>query len=332
MNKLKVLITGCAGLMGANFSRYLLDKGYDVVGIDDLSGGYIENIDKRTQFYIFNLLDLKTLENIFSSEKPDYVYHFAAYAAEGLSPFIRNFNYSNNVLCSANVINCSIKYNVKKFVFTSSMAVYGENETPYKEEQIPMPEDPYGIAKYAIELDLKQAFRHFGLRYSIIRPHNVHGIYQNIWDKYRNVLGIWLRQALSGEKITVYGDGNQTRAFSDIKDYCIPLEKLMYDFDSEIFNIGSDKYYTIIDAAKVVQNVLNNNGHSVEIEFFEARYEVKHAYSDHAKAIRLLDFKDNTELEELIIKMYNWAKNIEPKEVKFMDYELEKNIYSYWKQ
>lgn len=329
--KTKVLITGCAGLLGANFSRYLLDKGYEVIGIDDLSGGYIDNIDPRTRFYIFNLLDNKTLDKIFESENVDYVYHFAAYAAEGLSPYIRHFNYSNNILCSANIINCCIKYNIKKIIFTSSMAVYGSNPTPFTEEQIPSPEDPYGIAKYAIELDLKNACHQFGLKYSVVRPHNVHGIYQNIWDKYRNVLGIWIRQALNNENISIYGDGSQTRAFSDVIYYNEPMEKLMYNFDSEIFNIGSDIYFSIKDAAEILKKIVNINGHNIDIDYFETRIEVKDAFCEHNKAIKLLNFKDDTNIEALITKIYNWAKDVKPKQVKSMNYELTKNIYSYWK-
>lgn len=331
MKKIKVLITGCAGLFGTNFSKYLLDKDYQVIGIDDLSGGYLEHIDKRVKFFKVNLTDAKAIEKIFQNELPDYVYHFAAYAAEGLSPYIRNFNYTNNVLGSANIINCSINYAVKKLVFTSSMAVYGENKTPYFETYIPLPEDPYGIAKYAIEMDLKQAYRHFGLRYSIVRPHNVHGLFQNIWDKYRNVLGIWIRQALNNEDLTVYGDGSQTRAFSDIYYYCEPMEKLMFDFDGEIFNLGSDQYHTIVESANIVRNIVNQNGHNVKIKFLEARFEVKNAFCDHSKAISMLGFKDETVLEELVGKIYDWAKDVKPKAVKYMDYEIEKNIYSYWK-
>jgi UDP-glucose 4-epimerase len=331
-SKPRVLITGCAGLFGANFSRYLLDRNYEVVGIDDLSGGYSDNIDPRTKIYIFNLIDLKSLENIFEAENPEYVYHFAAYASEGLSPFIRNYNYTNNVLCSVNVINSCINYNVKKLIFTSSMGVYGKQLSPFTEDMSPMPIDPYGIAKYAVELDLKAAYEHFGLKYSIVRPQNVHGIYQNIWDKYRNVLGIWIRQTLNKENLSVYGDGMQQRAFSDIKYYHEPLEKLMYGFDGEIFNLGADRHYKIKDAAEIVQNISKTHGYEVGIDLLEPRNEVKDAFSDHSKAKRMLNFKDETHLEELINEMIIWAKNKKPKTVKYMDYEIEKNMYSYWKK
>ena len=223
----KVLITGVAGLLGSNFSRHLLKNGYSVIGIDDLSGGYIENIPNECTFYNFNLTNSEKVNEVFENEKPDYVYHFAAYAAEGLSPFIRNFNYTNNLLASVNIINACINNDTNKVIFTSSMAVYGEGSPPFTEAQLPNPEDPYGIAKYAVELDLQVAKKQFGLNYSIVRPHNVIGKYQNIWDKYRNVIGIWIRQSIAGEPLTIFGDGSQTRAFSDISFYNKPFEKLM---------------------------------------------------------------------------------------------------------
>jgi UDP-glucose 4-epimerase len=245
----KVLITGAAGLLGSHFSTYLLDKGYEVMGIDNLSGGYVEFVDQRLiesqHFYNLDLLDTVSLEAIFKDNAPDYVYHFAAYAAEGLSPFIRNFNYTNNLICSINVINNCIKYDVKKIIFTSSMAVYGHGTPPFMESQAPKPADPYGIAKYTVELDLELAREQFGLQYNIIRPHNVIGTKQNIWDKYRNVIGIWIRESMMGNPIQIYGDGTQTRAFSDIQ-YCMePFEKLMTLDNCDTFNIGADKEYDL---------------------------------------------------------------------------------------
>ena len=192
MQKTTVLITGNAGLLGSHLSRHLLDKGFNVVGIDDLSGGYMDFVDPRIveskNFYNINLTEVEKLNKIFEDTKPDYVYHYAAYAAEGLSPFIRNFNYTSNLICSANIINACIKYNVKKIIFTSSMAVYGVGNPPFKEDQLPDPADPYGIAKYAVEMDLKLAHEQFGLNYTITRPHNVIGIYQNIWTNIEMLL------------------------------------------------------------------------------------------------------------------------------------------------
>lgn len=334
-NKNKILITGVAGLLGSHFSTYLLNKKYDVIGIDNLSGGYIDFVDKRLiknkKFYQIDIKENKSLEKIFKKYKIDYVYHFAAYAAEGLSPFVRNFNYTNNLLSSVNVINNCIKYNVKKIIFTSSMAVYGKGKPPFKEGHLPQPEDPYGIAKYAVEMDLKQAFDQFKLKYSIVRPHNVIGIKQNIWDKYRNVIGIWIRESIENKPINIFGDGKQTRAFSDIKYYMSPFEKLMTIADHETFNIGSSDEYELNDIAKIVQEIANEFGYFPEIKHLESRKEVKNAYCNHNKAKKMLSFKDNTDIKKTVREMFIWAIKQPKRKVKKMNYEIEKNIYSFWK-
>jgi UDP-glucose 4-epimerase len=330
---MKVLITGVAGLLGANFSRYLLSKGYEVVGIDNLSGGYMDFIPPGVTFYKADLTHQDAIKQIFAKEKPDYVYHFAAYAAVGLSPFIRSFNYTNNIVASANIVNECINHSVKKLIFTSSMDVYGSAyEPPYTEEMTPVPEDPYGIAKYAVEQDLIAAKRMFGLNYTIVRPHNVFGVYQNIWDKYRNVIGIWIRQTLSGQPITVYGDGTQVRSFSDVNYYMKPFEMLMTVGDGEIFNIGADSHTTIIEAAKRFKKVADDRGRNVSIVHLQPRDEVKVAYCDHAKAKSVLGFSDDTNFEELINNMFSWAEDQPSRHVKLMEYEVEKNMYDFWKK
>ena len=329
---MKVFVTGCAGLLGANYTRHLLQNGHEVIGIDDLSGGYKAFVPKGEKFSFvkLNLERRKKLVDLFEEHKPDLLFHFAAYAAEGLSPFIRNYNYRNNLICSANLINECIKQNTK-VVFTSSMAVYGEQEPPFTEDKRPQPIDPYGIAKYAVECDLKLAHEQFGLRYNIVRPHNVLGIYQNIWDRYRNVIGIFIRKTLNGQPILVYGDGEQTRAFSDIKYYMEPFDLLHNDFDGEIFNIGADKYFTLNEVAETVQKVGNKYGYDVPIEHGEPRHEVKHAYCDHTKAKSMLQFRDGTNLEELIESMFVWAMKQPNRKVKTMEYEVTKDIYDYWR-
>lgn len=333
-----VVITGCAGLLGSHFSRHLLKNGYRVVGIDDLSGGYedyLPNCD-NFEFWPIDLSERessKRLEECFSRENPIACFHFAAYAAEGLSPFIRHFNYTNNILASSNVINACVNHDTK-LVFTSSMAVYGNHYPPFREDMLPVPIDPYGIAKYAVEMDIKQAHEQFGLRYSIIRPHNVVGIYQNIWDKYRNVVGIFIRRVLDDEPMLIFGDGDQTRAFSDIEYYMEPFEKLINDdHNCEIFNIGADKSWTINELATIVVKVARKHGYRATTKKVEARHEAKHAYCDHAKAKdpNKLDFKDWTVLEKLVDKMFQWALTQPKREQKLMEYEIQKGIYEYWK-
>ena len=330
---MKIFVTGCAGLLGSNYSRHLLKNGHRVIGIDDLSGGYKAFIPKDDNFTFkkFNLEKRKKVVELFEEHNPDVLLHFAAYAAEGLSPFIRNYNYRNNLICSANLINECINHDTK-VIFTSSMAVYGEQEPPFTEDKKPQPIDPYGIAKYAVECDLKLAHEQFGLRYNIVRPHNVLGIYQNIWDRYRNVIGIFIRKTLNGQRILVYGDGEQTRAFSDIRYYMEPFDKLLTGHDGEIFNIGADKYFTLNQVAETVQSIGKKYGYEVPIEHGEPRHEVKHAYCDHTKAKTVLEFKDETKLEELIESMFVWAMKQPNRKVKSMEYEVEKNIYDYWKE
>ena len=332
-----VIITGCAGLLGSHMSRHLLKRGYRVIGIDNLSGGYEDLLpdDENFVFYNFNLESStecpSRLDVIFEEEDPLACYHFAAYAAEGLSAFIRHFNYTNNVLSSVNVINACIKRDCK-IVFTSSLAVYGEARTPFKEDMIPNPIDPYGIAKYTVEMDLEQASRQFGLKYTIIRPHNVVGIYQNIWDKYRNVVGIFIRRALDNEPMLVYGDGEQVRAFSDIQYYMEPFEKLIDCCDGEIFNLGSDQTHTLNELANLVKRAAKGNGVSATIEHVEPRHEAKYAFCDHSKAKKSnLKFEDNTDLESLINEMFVWAIRQPKREQKHMRYEIENGIYDYWK-
>ena len=329
---MKIFVTGCAGLLGANYTRHLLANGHEVIGIDDLSGGYKAFVTKGENFSFvkLNLERRKKIVDLFEEHKPEVLVHFAAYAAEGLSPFIRNYNYRNNLICSANLINECIKHDTK-FIFTSSMAVYGEQEPPFTEDKRPQPIDPYGIAKYAVECDLKLAHEQFGLRYNIVRPHNVLGIYQNIWDKYRNVIGIFIRKTLNGQPILVYGDGEQTRAFSDIKYYMEPFDRLLTEYDGETFNIGADKYFTLNEVAEAVQKVGKKYGYEVPIEHGEPRHEGKHAYCDHTKAKSMLQFSDGTNLEELIESMFVWAMKQPNRKVKNMEYEVTKDIYDYWR-
>lgn len=332
-----VIITGCAGLFGSHLTRHLLGKGYRVIGIDDLSGGYADYLPDANNFEFWPI-DLSSEENndnieyIFSTRNTVACYHFAAYAAEGLSPFIRYFNYKNNVLASANIINACINHDVK-LIFTSSIAVYGEHTPPFTEKMIPQPIDPYGVAKYSVEQDIKIAQNQHGLKYTIARPHNVIGIYQNIWDKYRNVAGIFIRKVLDNEPMLIYGDGNQTRAFSDVKFYMEPFEKMIDSFSGYTFNLGADKTYTVNELADTVEKVAAKYNVKAEREHVEARHEVKHAYCDHslAKDPRNLNFNDQTNLEDLIDEMFVWAMTQPRREQKKMPYEVKKGMYEYWR-
>ncbi len=300
---------------------------YHIIGIDDLSGGYKEHVPTQVEFHALDLAK-DEISSLFKGV--DIVYHFAAYAAEGLSPFIRKFNYSCNLVATANVVNACIEHQVGRLVFTSSMAVYGVGTPPFQETDIPSPIDPYGVAKFACEMDIKIAGEQHGLDWCIIRPHNVYGRNQNIWDRYRNVLGIWMYQYKKGLPFTIFGDGSQQRAFSSIDDCLVPLWKAGTDprASKQIINIGSWKYYSIKEASEVLKKVIGDGDTKHE----EARHEVKDALPSHEKSVQLLDYEDKTSLEAGLRDMWNWAKNQPDRPQKSWDsYELEKGIYGFWK-
>lgn len=326
-----VVITGVAGLLGSRLAKWIVENKpeYKVIGIDNLSGGYEEHIDSRVIFYKADLAS-DDLNGIFSSHQVEYVYHFSAYAAEGLSPFIRRYNYTNNVVATANVINACITHDVKRIVFTSSMAVYGEGKPPFNENDLPKPVDPYGIAKYACEMDVQVAGEQHGLDWCIIRPHNVYGCNQNIWDRYRNVLGIWIYQKLNDQPITIYGDGSQKRSFSYIDDCLLPLWNSAEapQASKQIINLGSKKEYSILSAAGILQEIVGGS----EIRFLDKRHEVHLAYSTHEKSEILLGYQDITELPKGLTAMWEWAQK-QPKRNQFVwpKYELEKGLYQFWK-
>ena len=326
---MKVLITGCAGLIGGNFCRWL-PSDVDVIGVDDLSGGYIENVPERVTFVKADLTNESDQAIIESHFPVDYVFHFAAYAAEGLSPFIRQFNYRNNTIATAFLISMAIKHGVKRFVFTSSMAVYGDQSPPFHEDQVPRPIDSYGIAKYACEMDLRVAWEQHGLEYCIIRPHNVYGPGQNVWDPYRNVLGIWMYQALKGAPMTIYGDGSQCRAFSYVDDIMEPLFKAAFDprAKNEIINLGGKHETALNDACELVAEV---TGRADRVHL-EARHEVKLAWSTYQKSVEILDYTETVSLEEGLTRMWNWLVTRPDRARKVWErYELEKGIYSFWR-
>lgn len=332
--KARVLITGVAGLLGSRLADWIIEHHPDIEvhGIDDLSGGYRDNINPKVHFIKLDLSKSnRALEAVFDRVRPEYVFHFAAYAAEGLSPFIRTYNYDNNLRSTAAIVNECIRYDVKRLVFTSTMAVYGFGEGGiFDEDMRRNPIDPYGIAKMACERDIEVANEQHGLDYCIIRPHNVFGAKQNIWDKYRNVLGIWMYYHMEGKPITIFGDGTQKRAFSYIDDSLEPLWNAAVEprASKQIINLGGIREYSIEEAADILIDVVGG----AEKVFLEKRHEVHTAVPTYKKSIDILGFEHTTDLREGLEKMWTWAQQ-QPKRDRFVwdQYELEKGIYSFWK-
>ncbi|RBL88007.1 NAD-dependent epimerase/dehydratase family protein [Chitinophaga flava] len=332
MSTIRSLVTGGAGFIGSHVVKHCLALGHEVVVLDDLSGGFEDHIPEGAVFVQGSVYDEQLVASLFEEYRFTYVYHLAAYAAEGLSHFIRRFNYNNNLVGSINLINESIKHKVKCFVFTSSIAVYGAGQLPMREDMVPMPEDPYGVSKYAVELDLKAAHEMFGLNYVVFRPHNVYGENQNIGDKYRNVIGIFMNQIMQGQQLTIFGDGEQTRAFSYIDDVAIPIANSV-DIPAsynQIFNIGADKPYTVNELAKVVGDCF---GVTPDIKYLQARNEVMHAYSDHTKAHSVFGDGSGVSLQEGIKRMAAWAQKVGARKSKeFENIEIYEKLPQGWER
>jgi len=324
------LVTGGAGFIGSHVADELLKSGHDVVVLDDLSGGFVDNIPFAATFVKGSVVDHELIDHLFKEYPFSYVFHLAAYAAEGLSHFIKRFNYMNNLIGSVNLINASVNSAVKCFVFTSSIAVYGQGQTPLREDMIPVPEDPYGIAKLAVEQELKVSHEMFGLDYVIFRPHNVYGSRQNMGDRYRNVVGIFMNQLLKGEPMTIFGDGTQQRAFTHISDVA-PIIAASVTYPAarnEVFNLGADIPITVTELARVVAEAM---GREVRVEHLDARNEVKVAFSDHSKAEKVFGGHPKTSLEAGIRDMAECVRALGCRQSSvFKDIEVMKNMPPSW--
>jgi UDP-glucose 4-epimerase len=326
-----ILVTGAAGFIGSHVAEQLLRRGHEVVGLDDLSGGFTDNVPEGTIFIEGTVLDAALLSRLFADHRITHVFHLAAYAAEGLSHFIRRFNYTNNVVGSMNVLNEAVKAEVRCFVFTSSIAVYGAGQTPMRESLRPEPEDPYGIAKYAVEMDLHAARHMFGIDSIVFRPHNVYGERQHIGDRYRNVIGIFMNQLMRGEAMSIFGDGGQTRAFSYIGDVA-PLIADAIDVPAafnQTFNVGADESTTVNELATLVAQAM---GREPRIKHLEARKEVLHAVADHSKVAEVFGYGAKWTLDRGLKQMAEWALSVGPREPsRRADVEVDKNLPASWR-
>lgn len=327
----KAIVTGGAGFIGSHVAEQLIKRGLKVTVLDDLSGGFNNNVPEGANFIEGSINDIPLINSLFDSERFDYVFHLAAYAAEGLSHFIKRFNYNNNLIGSINLIDASVNYGVKCFVFTSSIAVYGTSpELPMTEAMTAHPEDSYGIAKLAVEQELRVCKEMFDLNYIIFRPHNVYGERQNVGDKYRNVVGIFMNQILQGKPMTVFGDGTQTRAFSYIGDVA-PLIAESVDVPeayNQIFNVGADQPYSVNELAIRVAQAM---GVTPNIIHMPPRNEVMDAYSSHEKVRRVFGERKLFSMEEGLSRMTAWVKVYGSRtSQKFKDIEITKNFPVAW--
>ena len=301
-------LTGGAGFIRSHVAGDPAGRGHELYGVDVLAGGFPDHVPAAARFHQGSVSDPEFVAGLFSKVRFDYVFHLAAYAAEGLSHFIRRFNYVNNVIGSVNLIDAAVNGDVRCFVFTSSIAAYGEAPLPMPADMVPRPVDPYGIAKYAVELDLAAARELFGLKYIVFRPHNVYGERQNIGDRYRNVIGIFMNQILQDKPMTVFGDGEQTRAFTHIADVAPVIARSVSvpGAENQVFNVGADIPYSV---NRLAGHVARAMGVEPRVAHLPARHEVMDAYSSHEKARRLLGYEAAIGLEEGIARMAAWVRH-----------------------
>lgn len=325
-----VLVTGGAGFIGSHVVKELLKLQHKVVVLDDLSGGYIENVASGAFFIKGSIVDNNLVVQLFNTYQFEYIFHCAAYAAEVLSHHIRRFNYQNNVIGSVNLINAAVNHDIKCFVFTSSAAIYGNKEIQCREDSVPSPIDPYGISKLAVELDLRAAQELFDLPYVIFRLHNVYGEHQNINDKYRNVVGIFMNQLLQGKPLTIFGDGTQTRSFSYIKDIAPVIVGAINNTKAynQIFNLGASKTVSLNELASTIVSV---TGKEANIRYLSTRHEVKHISVSHEKVKSFFGQLKETPLETGLKEMFEWITQYAghlPKD--FKDIEITRRLPDTW--
>lgn len=338
----KVLVTGAAGFIGSHVAEFCAHRlHFQVVAVDDLSGGFERNVGPVLElggiFVKGDVGDDEFVRNLFAEHGPfDYVYHLAAYAAGGLSHFIRRYNYGNNLLASATLLNAAVRQQpmVTRFVFTSSIAAFGAadpTELPMTECTPQRPEDPYGIAKHSFELDLKAAEHMFGLNWTVFRPHNVYGPRQNIADKFRNAVGIFMNQILQGEPITIFGDGQQTRAFSYIDDVAplIAGSVLFLNASCQDFFVGVDDPWSVNDLALQVVSAMKADGHP--IVHLDSRKEVVDAYASHDKLRCLFRPPVPTSLPVGLLRTANFVKQQGASEpTGYVKIEVKQNLPPSW--
>lgn len=323
---MRILVTGAAGFMGSHLVNFLIKKErHEVFAVDDLSGGYEENVDSRAHFTKLDLRDRKKVEEYIEKVRPDLLYYLAADASEGRSQFTPLSSTERNYLAYMYTIVPSISYGLKKVVLTSSMSVYGAQKPPFSEDMLKKPEDIYGIAKSAMEDATQVLAKVHGFEYVIVRPHNVYGPKQNLADPYRNVIAIFINCLLHNKRFYIYGDGNQKRAFTYIDDFTPYFAQSGFskDVNGEVINIGPKEEHTINELADIVLKVFFPNSNvpkHLKPQYLPLRpQEVMEAYCTNSKAAKLLNYRTTVVLEEGVRKMVQWAKEKGPQKFKYLE-------------
>ena len=296
MNK-KILITGVAGFLGSHLADRMIELGYEVVGVDNLIGGFIENVNTKVEFYKEDCNNFEKMKEIIKD--CDIVFHAACTAHDGYSLFAPHNITQNTFGITMSVLSAAASNNVKKFIYCSSMARYGKQPNlPYKEDMECMPVTPYGVAKLASEKIIKQICELNNINYTILVPHNIIGSRQNYTDPYRNVAAIMTNRMLQGKQPIIYGDGEQKRSFSFVQDciYCIERTIIQDNLNGEVINIGPDEQFvTVNELAKEIAKNLNFDLKPIYVK--DRPNEIKLAKCSSDKARRLLGYQTKTTFE-----------------------------------
>lgn len=304
---MKVFITGIAGFLGSHLADRMLSLGHEVAGNDNMIGGYFDNIPKGVTFYLADCRNVEKMTEIMRGS--DVICHAAATAHEGLSVFSPDFITKNIYQASVATISAAIQNKVKRFVYCSSMARYGNIQAPFFEDMTPKPTDPYGVAKLAGEDTLRILAETHGMEWNIAVPHNIVGPRQRYDDPFRNVMSIMINRVLQGKAPIIYGDGLQTRCFSDVEDCIECLEKMMLDpnITSEIINIGPDENtITVKELCEIICRVCEFNGAPIHME--DRPREVKHASCSADKARKLLGYQTKHNVEKSVRDTVEYIK------------------------
>ncbi|MAC44779.1 MAG: epimerase [Pelagibacteraceae bacterium] len=307
-NKKKILVTGVAGFLGSHLSEKLVELGHSVIGLDNMIGGYEDNVPDKIEFHNVDCCDFEKIKILMKNV--EVVYHCAATAHEGLSVFSPYEITKNNYLASVSIFSAAVNAKVKRIIFCSSMARYGDQVTPFTEKMNPKPVDPYAISKVASEEVLKNLCELNGIEWVIAIPHNIIGPRQKYDDPFRNVVSIMINRMLQGKAPIIYGDGNQTRCFSYIDD-CLSCLIPMLDqknLNKETINIGPDEeFVTINKIAEICSNITGVNLNPIYKK--DRPKEVKHATCSADKARALLKYETKVTLNEGIKKTFDYIKN-----------------------
>ena len=315
----RILITGVGGLIGSHLAEHLLKKGHTVIGVDNFSIGRKDTVPDGVQLFTNDCHDAKMMDTVFAYNKPDIVYHCAAWAHEGLSQFMPVKITENNYMAHISVLRAAIKHGAEKYIFMSSMSVYGAQKPPFNEDMPTAPEDVYAVSKAASEQTLKILSKVHGIDYVIIRPHNLYGERQILDDPYRNVAAIFINRCLLGKHFFIYGDGEQKRAFTYVTDAIPAIARAMY-VSKETINVGPTEEFTINQLGEEILKHFPNNPEPIHMP--PRPLEVKDAWCTNNKAERLLGYKTETSFEEGVKKMVLWAKEKGYQTPRYQDLEL----------